>query len=90
MVEVDRNSSRSMLKGVDKEISLDTESDAAYDRVFAELRRQSDQSILRTLEIEMIHRALKETGGNQVKASALLGITRATLRKRIEQYSIRY
>ena len=64
--------------------------DAAFDLVFDELRRQSDRSILRILEIEMIRRALGETGGNQVKASALLGITRATLRKRIDQYSIRY
>ena len=90
MVESDQEPSPSMLGGGDEEIAPDTGPDAAFDRVFAELRRQSGQSILRTLEIEMIRRALKETGGNQVRASALLGITRATLRKRIEQYSIRY
>jgi len=38
----------------------------------------------------MIRRSLKESGGNQVKASAMLGITRATLRKRIDTYEIRY
>ena len=38
------------------------------------------------VEREVTLRVLKETDGNQVKASALLGITRATLRKRIEIY----
>jgi two-component system nitrogen regulation response regulator GlnG len=32
--------------------------------------------------------ALKETGGNQLHAAKLLGITRATLRKRVEKYGI--
>jgi DNA-binding protein Fis len=32
--------------------------------------------------------ALKETHGNQVHAAKLLGITRATLRKRIEKFGI--
>ena len=60
----------------------------AYDAVYRTLREQTDEAILRTLEEAMIQRVLKETGGNQVKASRLLGITRATLRKRIVQYSI--
>jgi two-component system nitrogen regulation response regulator GlnG len=38
----------------------------------------------------MIQRTLAETGGNQVNASVLLGITRATLRKRIDAYGIRF
>ena len=32
--------------------------------------------------------AMKRTKGNQVKAAKLLGVTRATLRKRIERYGI--
>jgi len=35
----------------------------------------------------VIH-ALKETNDNQVNAAKLLGITRATLRKRIEKFGI--
>ncbi|MBV8329528.1 MAG: hypothetical protein JOZ61_03575, partial [Verrucomicrobia bacterium] len=31
---------------------------------------------------------MKRTKGNQVKAAKLLGVTRATLRKRIERYGI--
>ena len=42
------------------------------------------------MEKEVIRRALQECEGNQVKASALLGITRATLRKRIDCFQIRY
>lgn len=39
-------------------------------------------------ERELIVRALAETGGNQLKAAKLLGMTRATLRKRIEKFGI--
>jgi two-component system nitrogen regulation response regulator GlnG len=40
------------------------------------------------MEREMILQALKETNGNQVHAAKLLGITRATLRKRVEKFQI--
>jgi DNA-binding protein Fis len=36
----------------------------------------------------MVKHALQETRGNQVQAAKLLGITRATLRKRIEKFGI--
>jgi DNA-binding NtrC family response regulator len=51
---------------------------------------QADPNIqlLPWLEREFTLHALKMTGGNQVRASKLLGITRATLRKRIEQFGI--
>ena len=45
--------------------------------------------VLPAVERELVIEALKETGGNQVQASRLLGITRATLRKRIEKFGIR-
>jgi len=62
----------------------------AYDILYERIRKESDKSILHAMEREMIRRALKETGGNQVKTSAILGITRSTLRKRIEQFSLKY
>ena len=40
-------------------------------------------------ERELIVRALGETGSNQLQAAKLLGMTRATLRKRIEKLGIR-
>jgi two-component system nitrogen regulation response regulator GlnG len=40
------------------------------------------------VERELVIEALKETANNQVHAAKLLGITRATLRKRIEKFGI--
>ena len=39
-------------------------------------------------EKALLRRALELTGGNQVKASELLGINRMTLRKKMEQYGL--
>ncbi len=44
--------------------------------------------LLPWLEREFTLFAMKRTRGNQVKAAKLLGVTRATLRKRIERYNI--
>ena len=62
----------------------------AYDIAYASARATTDTNLLEVVEKEIIQRSLKESGGNQVKASAMLGITRATLRKRIDTHSIRY
>jgi two-component system nitrogen regulation response regulator GlnG len=40
------------------------------------------------MERALVSQALRETQGNQVQAAKLLGITRATLRKRIERFKI--
>ncbi|MEC8043959.1 MAG: sigma-54 dependent transcriptional regulator [Verrucomicrobiota bacterium] len=65
-------------------------SDESFDIAYAHARKRTDRNLLEEVEKEIIKRCLTECGGNQVKASALLGITRATLRKRIDNYSIRY
>ena len=44
--------------------------------------------IIPAVERELVIQALKETDGNQVHAAKLLGITRATLRKRVEKFGI--
>ena len=62
----------------------------SYDIAYAHTRELTDSNLLELVEKEMIQRSLTESGGNQVKASGLLGITRATLRKRIDMYGIRY
>jgi two-component system nitrogen regulation response regulator GlnG len=64
--------------------------DEAYDIAYASARKTTDINLLEIVEKEMIQRSLKESGGNQVKASAMLGITRATLRKRIDAHNIKY
>ena len=56
----------------------------AYDAVYRLARAESSENILEGIEAEMIARALKETDGNHAKAAALLGITRTTLRKRVD------
>ena len=50
---------------------------------------QPDLAVLPAVERELVAHALRETNGNQVQASKLLGITRATLRKRIDKFGIK-
>ena len=57
--------------------------------LFKWARESSDLQVLPAVERELIICALSETGGNQVRAAKLLGITRATLRKRVEKFQIR-
>jgi len=58
-------------------------------RLFQWARAHPDLKIIPAVERELIINALKETGGNQVQTAKLLGITRATLRKRIEKFGIK-
>ena len=62
----------------------------SYDIAYAHVREASHNNLLELVEKEMIQRTLKECGGNQAKASVILGISRATLRKRIDLYEVRY
>jgi len=62
----------------------------SFDMSYGHLRKANENNIISAMEKEIIQRCLKECNGNQVKASALLGITRATLRKRIDNLDIRY
>ena len=56
--------------------------------LFQWARRDPKMKVLPTIERELVIQALKETEGNQVHAAKLLGITRATLRKRVEKFGI--
>jgi len=49
------------------------------------MREGGERELLPWIEEDFTRRAMEQTGGNQVKASKLLGITRATLRKRLER-----
>jgi DNA-binding NtrC family response regulator len=62
--------------------------DAAVRALFVVARQDPKLKILPAAERELIIRALAETGGNQVQSAKLLGITRATLRKRIAKFGI--
>ena len=52
-------------------------------------RRESKLKVIPAVERELIIQALIETQGNQVQAAKLLGITRATLRKRVDKFGIK-
>lgn len=83
------------------DISLDTEPYRKELKEFQEIienifsrmavtKKTSDlyHSIISNVEKSLIEKALQVTKGNQVQASALLGITRVTLRKKMQEYNI--
>ncbi|MDQ8179022.1 sigma-54 dependent transcriptional regulator [Pelagicoccus sp. SDUM812005] len=60
---------------------------AIYDKLYHELRERQEMRILTLIERQMIERAISETGGNQARAAEILGITRNTLKKRLDEYA---
>ena len=65
-----------------------TDAAALARQLFQWARRDPKLKIIPAIERELVIQALKETSNNQVHAAKLLGITRATLRKRIEKFGI--
>jgi len=59
--------------------------DESIEALFAAAAADSSVQLLPWLEREFTLRAMARTGNNQVRAAKLLGITRATLRKRLER-----
>ncbi|MCZ7639264.1 MAG: sigma-54 dependent transcriptional regulator [Verrucomicrobia bacterium] len=57
--------------------------------LFQWARQEPQRRIIDAVERELVLHALRETRGNQVQAARLLGMTRATLRKRIERFQIK-
>jgi two-component system nitrogen regulation response regulator GlnG len=57
-------------------------------QLFQWAKRDPKLKVIPSVERELVIEALKETAGNQVHAAKLLGITRATLRKRVEKFGI--
>ncbi len=57
-------------------------------QLFQWARRDPKLKVIPAVERELVIQALKEASNNQVQAAKLLGITRATLRKRIEKFGI--
>ena len=62
--------------------------EAAIEVLLKAAQVDPDVQLLPWLEREFTIYAMKATKGNQVRAAKLLGITRATLRKRIERFAI--
>jgi two-component system nitrogen regulation response regulator GlnG len=57
--------------------------------LFRWARQETNLKVIPAVERQLIIEALAETKGNQVQAARLLGITRATLRKRVEKFDIK-
>ncbi len=57
-------------------------------QLFHIAKREPKLKVLPAVERELVIEALKDTDNNQVQAAKLLGITRATLRKRIKKFGI--
>jgi two-component system nitrogen regulation response regulator GlnG len=65
-----------------------TDAAALARQLFQLTRRDPKLKVIPAVERELVIQALKETNNNQVHAAKLLGITRATLRKRIDKFGI--
>jgi two-component system nitrogen regulation response regulator GlnG len=65
-----------------------TDAAALARQLFQWARRDPKLKIIPAVERELVIQSLKETNNNQVHAAKMLGITRATLRKRIEKFGI--
>jgi DNA-binding NtrC family response regulator len=74
------------INGVTPVVELTTET--AIEVLLKAAQVDPDVQLLPWLEREFTLYAMKATKGNQVRAAKLLGITRATLRKRIERFGI--
>jgi two-component system nitrogen regulation response regulator GlnG len=68
---------------------ISTNLSALGQKIFQWARAQPGLKVLPAIERELIIQALIETKGNQIQAAKLLGITRATLRKRVEKFNIK-
>ena len=72
------------------QVSVSADSIPAIARqLFQWARDNSSLKVIPAVERELIVQAMQETGGNQVQAAKILGITRATLRKRLEKFKIK-
>ena len=80
----DSDSSR---HGGPNEDSREMNMSQAIEVLFAAAASNSSLAILPWIEREFTLRAMQKTGENQVRAAKLLGITRATLRKRLDRNS---
>jgi len=69
-------------------VAAATDATALARQLFRWARRDPKFKVIPAVERELVIQALKEMNNNQVHAAKLLGITRATLRKRIEKFGI--
>ncbi len=59
----------------------------SFDFIYETVKEREGKRILSYIERRMIQRAVADTGGNQARAAEILGITRNTLKKRLDEYA---
>jgi two-component system nitrogen regulation response regulator GlnG len=74
--------------GASGPVTAEMTTEGAIEVLLKAAQSDPDVQLLPWLEREFTLYAMKATKGNQVRAAKLLGITRATLRKRIERFGI--
>ena len=60
---------------------------SSFDTIYETVKEREGKRILSYIEKQMIQRAVSDTGGNQARAAEILGITRNTLKKRLDEYA---
>jgi two-component system nitrogen regulation response regulator GlnG len=79
--------------GAQEQIDFEKRLEMLMEPVFKELAEHAkgrpESDLMSAVEKILIKRALQETKGNQVQAAILLGMSRNTLRSKIERYKIR-
>ncbi len=79
---------RTQFDTVDRYKDIEQLLDELYKKIIS-IPKQERGDIFPYLERAIIIRALRETGGNQLKTARLLGINRATLRNKIDRFGIK-
>lgn len=87
------NEQQNDLTHSDERFSLRQAVERAMDKYFEDLGKEDlvrnlYDVVLSEVEAPLLQAVLKNTGGNQSKASTMLGLNRGTLRKKMKQYGL--
>lgn len=85
---VEATANRTKESGVPQESNEAAGSPDALDAAYAYLRSENENDLLKVMEGAMLSRVLKETNGDLGSAAKILGMTRPTLRKRMDQHGL--
>jgi len=73
---------------VEKQVAAGTRGVVQLDHLPDSLRAHRSWSMIERTEMETIRRALQEAGGNRSKAAELLGVSRATIHRKLKTYNL--
>jgi sigma-54 dependent transcriptional regulator, acetoin dehydrogenase operon transcriptional activator AcoR len=73
---------------VEQQVAAGTRGVVQLDQLPDSLRAHRSWSMIERTEMETIRRALQEAGGNRSKAAELLGVSRATIHRKLKTYNL--